>query len=55
MDLIGQFSHQMQGASNLWLYLLKLPEGKLMEIESMGDYWDRQVVTERALRGLRRI
>ena len=37
-----------------WLCLLKLPEGRLMEIESMGDYWDRQVVTERELRDIRR-
>lgn len=37
-----------------WLCLLKLPENKLKEIESLGDYWDRQVVTERELRELRR-
>ena len=35
-----------------WLCLLKLPEKKLREIEAMGDYWDRQVVTERELRKL---
>ena len=37
-----------------WLCLLKLPEEVLSEIESLGDYWDRQVVTERELRVLRR-
>lgn len=37
-----------------WLCLLKLPEEKLQEIEALGDYWDRQVVTERQLRGIRR-
>ena len=36
-----------------WLRLLKLPEEKLREIESLGDYWERQVVTERELRELR--
>lgn len=36
-----------------WLYLLKLPVEKLMEIVSLGDYWDRQVVTERVLRKAR--
>jgi len=38
----------------LWLCLLKLPEEKLREIEAMGDYWDRQAVTERELRAIRR-
>jgi transcriptional regulator with XRE-family HTH domain len=33
-----------------WLCLLKLPEEKLLEIEALGDNWDRQVVTERQLR-----
>ena len=33
-----------------WLCLLKLPEEKQSEIEAMGDYWDRQVVTKRGLR-----
>ena len=33
-----------------WLCLLKLPEDKLREIESLGDYWEKQVVTERELR-----
>jgi len=37
-----------------WLCLLKLPEDKLREIETLGDYWDRQVVTERELRLIRR-
>jgi len=33
-----------------WLCLLKLPEEKLREVEELGDYWERQVVTERQLR-----
>jgi hypothetical protein len=37
-----------------WLCLLKLPKKRLKEIESMGDYWERLVVTERKLRKLRR-
>jgi len=37
-----------------WLCLMKLPEEKLREKEVMGDYWDRQVVTEKDLRKLRR-
>ena len=37
-----------------WLCLLKLPEDKLREIESLRDYWEKQVVTERELRDLRR-
>lgn len=37
-----------------WLCLLKLPEEKLKEIEELGDYWDRQVFTERELRNERR-
>jgi len=37
-----------------WLCLLKLPEEKLSEIEALGDYWGRQMVTERHLRSLRR-
>ncbi|OPL19649.1 MAG: hypothetical protein AVO35_01370 [Candidatus Aegiribacteria sp. MLS_C] len=36
-----------------WLCLLKLPEEKLREIESLGDYWKHQVVTQRELRQLR--
>ena len=37
-----------------WLCLLKLPEGKLKEIEAFGDNWNRQMVTERELRKQRR-
>lgn len=37
-----------------WLCLLKLPDEKLKEIEALGDYWERQVITERNLRTLRR-
>ncbi|MGM0626686.1 MAG: hypothetical protein ACQETZ_00820 [Candidatus Fermentibacterota bacterium] len=37
-----------------WLCLLKLPEEKLREIEGLGDYWERQVITERECRRLRR-
>jgi transcriptional regulator with XRE-family HTH domain len=36
-----------------WLCLLKLREEKLREIEVLGDYWERQTVTERMLRKLR--
>ena len=32
------------------LNLLKLPEALIQEIENMGDYWDRQLITERQLR-----
>jgi len=38
-----------------WLCLLKLSEKRVKEIEAMGDYWDRQVVTERELRKIRRL
>lgn len=34
-----------------WLDLLGLPERVLREAEALGDHWDRQVVTERELRG----
>jgi len=37
-----------------YLCLLKLPKNKLREIRALGDYWEKQVVTERGLRGLRR-
>jgi hypothetical protein len=37
-----------------WLCLLKLPVEKRKEIEALGDYWERQVVTERELRDCRR-
>jgi hypothetical protein len=33
-----------------WLCLLKLPDEELKEIRNLGDYWDRQAVTERELR-----
>ena len=33
------------------LDLLNLPRDLLLEIEAMGDNWERQVVTERGLRG----
>lgn len=32
------------------LNLLKLPEELIEEIEAMGDYWERRLVTERTLR-----
>ena len=32
------------------LNLLELPEALVSEIEEMGDYWSRQLVTERQLR-----
>ena len=34
------------------LNLLGLPEMLISEIEEMGDYWSRQLITERQLRGL---
>jgi len=37
-----------------WLCLLKLSEDKLMDIEALGDYWNRQLITERKLREVRR-
>jgi len=37
-----------------WLCLLKLPEDKLNEMEALGDYWNRQLITERKLRQVRR-
>jgi hypothetical protein len=37
-----------------WLSLLKLPEETLTAVEALGDYWDRQIVTERGLRRLRK-
>jgi len=37
-----------------WLCLLKIPAEKTKEIESLGDYWSRQVITERMLRELRK-
>ncbi|MCK5117493.1 MAG: hypothetical protein KAR44_12905 [Candidatus Aegiribacteria sp.] len=35
--------------------LLKLPEDQISEIEGMGDYWNRQFVTERQLRRLEKL
>ena len=32
------------------LNLLNLPRDLLLEIEAMGDYWERRLVTERGLR-----
>lgn len=37
-----------------WLCLLKLTQEKRKEIEALGDYWDKQVITERELRLSRR-
>ena len=51
-----QFGERRGVSSNRitqWLCLLKLPEEKLREIEELGDYWERQTVTERELRRLR--
>ena len=36
-----------------WLCLLKLPKEKQLEIEALGDYWDRKVLSERKLRRFR--
>lgn len=33
------------------LNLLKLPGELIDEVEGMGDYWERRLVTERMLRG----
>jgi len=33
------------------LNLLKLPEELKEEIETMGDYWEERLITERMLRG----
>lgn len=38
-----------------WLCLLKLPESEKAKILALGDNWDKQVITERQLRRLRRI
>ena len=38
-----------------WLSLLKMSGEKKLEIEGMGDYWSRQLVTERQLRGLSKV
>ena len=37
-----------------WLCLLKLPEERLKEFESLGDYWNEQINTEGELRSQRR-
>ena len=37
-----------------WLCLLKFPEDKIREIVSLGDYWNKQIITERDLRKIRR-
>lgn len=37
-----------------WLCLLKIAEVELSRIVSLGDNWDRQMVTERELRKIRR-
>jgi ParB-like chromosome segregation protein Spo0J len=37
-----------------WLDLLELPEKVLRDAEVMGDNWDRQMMTEREIRGRRR-
>jgi len=37
-----------------WLCLLKLPEETQKQIETLGDNWEKQLVTERELRNLRR-
>jgi transcriptional regulator with XRE-family HTH domain len=37
-----------------WLELLELPEDTQGKAEALGDNWNRQVVTERVLREMRR-
>jgi len=37
-----------------WLCLLKLPDEEKARILALGDYWERQIVTERELRLNRR-
>jgi len=37
-----------------WLCLLKLPDEEKARILALGDYWERQLVTERELRSIRR-
>jgi ParB-like chromosome segregation protein Spo0J len=37
-----------------WLDLLELPEKALRDAEALGDNWNRQVLTEREIRGRRR-
>lgn len=51
-DLAGRFGCSRARVTRK-LNLLNLPMGLLQEIESMGDYWERRLVTERGLRGHR--
>ena len=37
-----------------WLCLLKLPEKTQKQIEALGDNWEKQLVTERELRNIRK-
>ncbi len=37
-------------ADHQWLSLLRLPVRDMTRIKSMGDYWERKVITERHLR-----
>ncbi|MCD6587531.1 MAG: hypothetical protein J7K88_03175 [Candidatus Fermentibacteraceae bacterium] len=37
-----------------WLCLLKLPEETQKQIETLGDNWEKQLVTERELRRIRK-
>jgi len=37
-----------------WLCLLKLPEETQKQIEALGDNWEKQLVTERELRRIRK-
>jgi ParB-like chromosome segregation protein Spo0J len=34
-----------------WLDLLELPERVIPEVEAQGNYWDKQVITEREMWG----
>ena len=42
------------GRVTLWLCLLKLPEETQKQIEALGDNWEKQLVTERELRNIRK-
>jgi len=57
-NLTGKPLVELHGISSdriaQWLCILKLPEDKLREIEAIGDCWDKQIVTERKLRKMRR-
>jgi predicted transcriptional regulator len=37
---------------NQWLSLIRLPEGVKKRILTMGDHWERRLLTERGLRRL---